>query len=49
MEENFTFTKKVEQAKEQRNMIEQLEAKEILPRRQRRLYDKPKYDTDISK
>ena len=49
LEENQKFTKKVQEAKEQRNMIEQLEAKEIVPRRLRRIYDKPKYDTDITK
>lgn len=49
LEENKRFSEKVKRANEQRNMIEQLETKQILPRRERRLYDKPKYDTDISK
>ncbi len=48
-EEQKGFTEKVNKAQEQRNLIEQLETKQILPRRLRRIYDKPKYDLDITK
>ena len=47
-EEHPKFTKKVTQAKEQRNLIEELEKNPVVPRRQRRIFDKPKYDTDIT-
>lgn len=47
-EENKEFTEKVAKAKEQRDVLSHLESNEVIPRRERRKYDKPKYDTDIS-
>lgn len=47
-EEHKDFTTKVEKAKEQRDVLSQIEQNPVLPRRERRKYDKPKYDTDIS-
>lgn len=48
LEENPSFAKKQQKAREQRDLIKQVEAQEITPRRKRRLYDRPKYDYDIS-
>ena len=48
LEEHSKFTAKVEQAKEQRNLLQELENKTILPRRGRRIYDRPRYDLDIT-
>jgi hypothetical protein len=48
LEENSKYTKKIEAAKEQRNLIEAIKDKQILPRRKRRLYDQPRNDLDIS-
>jgi hypothetical protein len=48
LEENPNFSRKQKDAREQRNLLQQLESQEILPRRKRRVYDKPKNDYDIS-
>lgn len=47
-EEQSKYTTKLAAATEQRNLIQELEQKTILPRRSRRIYDKPRYDLDIS-
>lgn len=49
LEEHKDFTVKVEKAKEQRDVLAQLENNPVIPRRERRKFDRPKYDTDISK
>jgi len=48
MEEHREFSSKVVEAQKQRDMIAELQEKEIIPRKLRRIYDKPKYDVDIS-
>jgi hypothetical protein len=48
LEEHKEFTKKVEKAKEQRDILSQIEQNPVLPRRERRKYDRPKYDTNIA-
>lgn len=48
LEEHPNFSKKQQEAREQRDLLQQLESQQILPRRKRRLYDRPKYDYDIS-
>lgn len=48
LEEHPSFAKKQQAAREQRNLLQELESQQILPRRKRRIYDKPKYDYDIS-
>lgn len=47
-EENPNFKVKEEKAREQRNILAELETKPVVPRRQRRVYDRPRYDTDIT-
>lgn len=47
-EENREFTAKVEKAVEQRDILAQLENNPVVPRRERRKFEKPKYDTDIT-
>jgi hypothetical protein len=48
MEEHQGFSQKVVEAQNQRDLIAELQEKQIVPRQRRRLYDKPKYDLDIS-
>lgn len=48
LEENKDFTEKLSKAKTQRNVLAALEKEELKPRRQRRIYDRPRIDTDIS-
>lgn len=48
LEENPKYTAKVQKAQEQRDLLHKLEAAEIIPRRQRRVYDRPKHDLNIA-
>jgi hypothetical protein len=48
LEEQQKYSAKLVAATEQRNLIQELEQKTILPRRRRRIYDRPRYDLDIS-
>lgn len=48
-EEHPEFAKKQEAARKQRDILSEIEKKVIIPRRKRRIYDRPKYDLDISK
>lgn len=48
MEEHREYSQKVVEAQKQRDLIAELQEKEIIPRQRRRIYDKPKYDLDIS-
>ena len=47
-EENPSYATKIEWAKKQRQIIEDVKNKPFKSRLQRVVYDKPKYDTDIS-
>ena len=46
MEENIDYLKKVKRAED---LVENSEAQKPIPRRKRRIYDRPRIDRDISK
>lgn len=47
LEEHPNFSKKQQEARAQREVLKAIEAMEIVPRRKRRIYNKPLYDYDI--